>query len=119
YLAAIAKVTPDQVQEVAKTYLNPAKQTIGFFEPTQPDGKPGTSNASSSRTVENFSPGKPVDPAELAKYLPPATSATDLGKQSLPEEFTLNNGLRVLLLRDRNLPTINLSGQLNAGSEFD
>ncbi len=119
YLAAIAKVTPDQVQEVAKTYLNPAKQTIGFFEPTQPDGKPGTSNAGSSRTVENFSPGKPVDPAELAKYLPPTTSATDLGKQSLPEEFTLNNGLRVLLLRDRNLPTINLSGQLNAGSEFD
>ncbi|WP_292791992.1 pitrilysin family protein [Nostoc sp. NMS7] len=119
YLAAIAKVTPDQVQEVAKTYLNPAKQTIGFFEPTQPDGKPGTSNAGSSRTVENFSPGKPVDPAELAKYLPPATSATDSGKQSLPEEFTLNNGLRVLLLRDRNLPTINLSGQLNAGSEFD
>ncbi|MDZ8223598.1 pitrilysin family protein [Nostoc sp. ChiVER01] len=119
YLAAIAKVTPAQVQKVAKTYLNPAKQTIGFFEPTQPDGKPGASSAGSGRTVENFSPGKPVDPAELAKYLPPATSATDSGKQSLPEEFTLNNGLRVLLLRDRNLPTINLNGQIDAGSEFD
>ncbi|MEH2062936.1 MAG: pitrilysin family protein [Nostoc sp.] len=119
YLAAIAKVTPDQVQQVAKTYLNPAKQTIGFFEPTQPDGKPGTSNAGSSRTVENFSPGKPVDPAELAKYLPPTTSATDSGKQSLPEEFTLDNGLKVLLLSDRNLPTINLSGQISAGAEFD
>lgn len=119
YLAAIAKVTPAQVQKVAKTYLNPAKQTIGFFEPTQPDGKPGTSNAGSGRTVENFSPGKPVDPAELAKYLPPATSATDSGKQPLPEEFTLSNGLRVLLLGDRNLPTINLSGQINAGTEFD
>ncbi|HYX17806.1 MAG TPA: pitrilysin family protein [Nostoc sp.] len=119
YLAAIAKVTPDQVQQAAKTYLNPAKQTIGFFEPTQPDGKPGASSAGSGRTVENFSPGKPVDPAELAKYLPPATSATDSGKQSLPEEFTLNNGLRVLLLRDRNLPTINLSGQIDAGTKFD
>lgn len=119
YLAAIAKVTPAQVQKVAKTYLNPAKQTIGFFEPTQPDGKPGASSAGSGRTVENFSPGKPVDPAELAKYLPPATSATDSSKQSLPEEFTLNNGLRVLLLRDRNLPTINLNGQIDAGSEFD
>ncbi|MCW5316591.1 insulinase family protein [Nostoc sp. KVJ3] len=119
YLAAIAKVTAAQVQQVAKTYLNPAKQTIGFFEPTQPDGKPGTSSAGSGRTVENFSPGKPVDPAELAKYLPPATSATDSGKQSLPEEFTLNNGLRVLLLSDRSLPTINLSGQINAGTEFD
>ncbi len=119
YLAAIAKVTPAQVQQAAKTYLNPAQETIGFFEPTQPDGKPGTSSAGSSRTVENFSPGKPVDPAELAKYLPPATSATDSAKQSLPEEFTLNNGLKVLLLRDRNLPTINLSGQINAGTEFD
>ncbi|MBE8998732.1 insulinase family protein [Nostoc sp. LEGE 12447] len=119
YLAAIAKVTPAQVQKVAKTYLNPAKQTIGFFEPTQPDGKPGTSSAGSGRTVENFSPGKPVDPAELAKYLPPATSATDSAKQSLPDEFTLNNGLRVLLLRDRSLPTINLSGQIDAGTEFD
>ncbi len=119
YLAAIAKVTPSQVQQVAKTYLNPANQTIGFFEPTQPDGKPGTSSAGSGRTVENFSPGKPVDPAELAKYLPPTTSATDSGKQSLPEEFTLNNGLRVLLLGDRSLPTINLSGQINAGTEFD
>ncbi|MBD0301572.1 MAG: insulinase family protein, partial [Tolypothrix sp. T3-bin4] len=119
YLAAIAKVTPAQVQKVAKTYLNQAKQTIGFFEPTQPDGKPGISSAGSGRTVENFSPGKPVDPAELAKYLPPATSATDSSKQSLPEEFTLNNGLRVLLLRDRSLPTINLSGQIDAGTEFD
>lgn len=119
YLAAIAKVTPAEVQQIAKTYLNPAQQTIGFFEPTQPDGKPGTSSAGSGRTVENFSPGKPVDPAELAKYLPPATSATDSGKQSLPEEFTLNNGLRVLLLSDHSLPTINLSGQIDAGSEFD
>jgi zinc protease len=119
YLAAIAKVTPVQVQRVAKTYLNPAKQTIGFFEPTQPDGKPGASNVGSGRTMENFSPGKPVDPAELAKYLPPATSATDSNKQSLPEQFTLTNGLRVLLLPDKSVPTINLSGQIDAGSEFD
>ncbi|WP_244142091.1 M16 family metallopeptidase [aff. Roholtiella sp. LEGE 12411] len=119
YLAAIAKVTPVQVQRAAKTYLNPAKQTIGFFEPTQPDGKPGASNVASSRTVENFSPGKPVDPAELAKYLPIETSATDSNKQSLPEQLTLTNGLRVLLLPDKSVPTINLSGQIDAGSEFD
>ena len=31
YLSAIAKVTPEDVQRVAKTYLVPAKQTIGFF----------------------------------------------------------------------------------------
>ena len=119
YLAAIAQVTPADVQKVAKTYLDPAKQTIGFFEPTQADGKPGTSNAGSGRTAENFSPGKPVDPAELAKYLPAATSATTASKQSLPEQFTLANGMRVLLLSDRSFPTVNLSGQIDAGAEFD
>jgi zinc protease len=119
YLAAIAKVTPEDVERVAKTYLNPAKQTIGFFEPTQLDGKPGTSGGGSSRTVENFSPGKPVDPAELAKYLPPSTSTTTTNKQPLPEQFSLANGLRFLLLPDKSVPTINLSGQIDAGSEFD
>lgn len=119
YLKAIAKVSAADVQRVAKTYLNPAQQTIGFFEPTQPDGKPGTSSGGSGRTVENFSPGKPVDPAELAKYLPPATSATVLTTQPLAEQFTLKNGLQVFLLADHSVPTVNLSGQINAGSEFD
>jgi len=119
YLNAIAKVTAQDVQRVAKTYLNPAKQTIGFFIPTQADGKPGTSSAGTGRTAENFSPGKPVDPAELAKYLPPATSATASTKQELPEQFTLKNGLRVLLVADHSVPTVNLSGQIDAGSEFD
>ncbi|MBD2775111.1 M16 family metallopeptidase [Iningainema tapete] len=119
YLQAINKVTAADVQRVAKTYLNPAKQTIGFFEPTQLDGKPGASGGDSGRTVENFNPGKPVDPAELAKYLPPATSATTTNKQPLPELFTLKNGLRVLLLPDRSVPTINISGNIQAGSVFD
>ncbi|BAY16023.1 peptidase M16 domain-containing protein [Anabaenopsis circularis NIES-21] len=119
YLAAIAKVTPEDVQRVAKTYLVPAKQTIGFFEPTQPDGQAGTSSSGSGRTVENFSPGKPVDPAELAKYLPPATSSTVSNQQPLPQQFALANGLRILLLPDRSLPTINISGQIDAGTEFD
>lgn len=119
YLAGIAKVTPDDVKRVAIAYLNPAKQTIGFFEPTLPDGKPGSSNVGSGRTSENFSPGQPVDPAELAKYLPPSKSSTASNNQTLPEQFTLNNGLRVLLLPDRSVPTVNISGQIDAGSKFD
>lgn len=119
YLEGIAKVTAVDIQRVAKTYLNPAKQTIGLFEPTLPSGQPGTSSSGSGRTVENFNPGKPVDPAELAKYLPPATLATASKQQSLPEQFTLKNGLRVLLLADHSVPTVNLSGQIDAGTEFD
>ncbi|NJM70076.1 MAG: insulinase family protein [Scytonema sp. RU_4_4] len=119
YLKAAAKVTAADIQRVAKTYLNPTKQTIGLFEPTLPSGKPGTSSAGSGRTVENFNPGKPVDPAELAKYLPPATLATASTQQPLPEQFTLKNGLRVFLLANHSVPTVNLSGQIDAGTEFD
>lgn len=119
YLAAIAKVTPADIQRVAKTYLKPTQQTIGYFEPTQIDGQPGTTNASAGRTVENFNPGKPVDPAELAKYLPAVTLSSEINKQSLPQQFALTNGLRVLLLPDHSVPTINISGKIDAGSEFD
>jgi zinc protease len=119
YLQAVAKVTPTDVQKVAKTYLNPGKQTIGFFEPTLADGQPGTSGDVSGRTVENFNPGQPVDPAELAKYLPPVTSTTTSTQQPLPELLTLKNGLRVFLLVDRSVPTVNLNSHIDAGSKFD
>ena len=117
YLQAIAQVTTADIQRVAKAYLDSAKQTIGIFEPTLIDGKPGSSS-SSSRITENFSPGAPVDPAEVARYLPPAI-ATDSTTQPLPEEITLSNGLKILLLKDSSAPTVNLSGHIDAGSAYD
>jgi zinc protease len=119
YLTGVAKVSATEVQRAANTYIKANLQTIGFFEPTQPDGKPGSSSAGSGRTSENFTPGKPVDPAELAKYLPSSTSATASSNQVLPEVVTLKNGIRVLLLRDRSVPSINISGQIDAGTIFD
>jgi zinc protease len=118
FLAAITQVTAADVQRVAKAYLTPARRTVGFFEPTQPDGKPGaTSNP--GRTGENFSPGAPVDPAEVAKYLPPLTAPSQRSPQALPEKLTLANGLTVLLLPNRSSPTVTLSGYVNAGTIFD
>ncbi|MBD2073965.1 insulinase family protein [Phormidium sp. FACHB-592] len=117
--AAIATVTPADVQRVATTYLTPANRTVGFFEPTQLDGKPGTSASNPAQTMENFSPGAPVDPAELAKYLPKPTASDQQVAQTLPEKLTLANGLNVLLLTDRSTPTVTLSGYVKAGSAFD
>ncbi len=119
FLAAITQVTAADVQRVAKAYLTPANRTVGFFEPTQPGGKPGTSANNFGRTGENFSPGAPVDPAEVAKYLPPATDRPQRNYQALPEKLTLANGLTVLLLPDRSSPTVTLSGYINAGTIFD
>jgi zinc protease len=118
YLAGIDRVTPADVQRVARTYLKPERQTVGFFEPTQADGKPGTS-PSGGKTSENFSPGAPVDPAQVAKYLPAIKPATRSEATKLPQTFALSNGLKVLLLQDRSTPTINLSGHIQAGTIFD
>ena len=117
YLAAIEKVTPADIQRVAKTYFEPSQQTIGFFEPTQLDAKAGGS-VNAGQTAEQFNLGAPVDPAEVAKYLPPVTQS-NRPAQALPEKIVLSNGLRVLLLRDSSTPTVSLSGYLDAGTAFD
>jgi zinc protease len=119
YLAAIEKITSQDIQRVARTYLKPDQYTLGFFEPTSPDGKPGSTSGAEGRTTENFSPGAPVDPAEVAKYLPKIAASTAPANDTLPKDLTLANGLRVLLLPDRSAPTINLSGNIQAGTAYD
>ncbi len=122
YLAAIERVSVSDIQRVAQTYLDPAQRTVGFFQPTQPDAQTGTqtgADPSGGRTVENFSPGQPVDPAEIARYLPTLSDATHVSSQALPSVLRLNNGITVLLLPDDSTPTVTLNGWIEAGSAFD
>lgn len=119
YLAAVEQITPADIQRVAQTYLDPEQRTVGYFEPTLPDGSAGPSGSDSSRTTENFDPGAPVDPAEVAQYLPAIPDTTDTSAQAIPEKFTLENGLDVLLLPTASTPIVNLSGWVEAGNNFD
>ncbi len=118
YLAGVERVTPADVQRVAKKYLQENLKTIGYFQPTQITGKSAPAGKD-GKTAENFSPGAPVDPAELAKYLPPLDADTASQTQSLPQEVKLKNGLRVFLLPDASTPTVTLSGNIQAGTEYD
>ncbi len=117
YLAAIDKVSAKDVQRVAATYFAPDKRTVGLFEPTKQSGE-ASGGGNPTQMTENFSPGAPVDPAEVAKYLPKVDPATPTPK-ALPEQFTLTNGVKVLLLPDSSTPTVTLSGFIKAGAEFD
>src|SRR5919202_7115735 len=119
YLAAVQKVSAADVQRVAQTYLKPGNETVGFFEPTQLDAKAGAGSAGAGKTSENFSAGSPVDPAEVAKYLPQVDSSATATAQALPEEIRLANGMRILLLPDRSTPTVTLTGYIRGGTEFD
>jgi zinc protease len=118
YLAGVERVTPEDVQRAAKKYLQPNLKTIGFFEPTQVTDKTAAA-ANAGKTAENFSPGAPVDPSELAKYLPPLDPDTASRAQAMPQEVKLKNGLRVFLLPDSSTPTVTLTGNIQAGTEYD
>jgi zinc protease len=119
YLQRIDQVTAADVQRVAQTYLDIAHRTAGYFEPTLMTGEGGHSGVSSQQTTENFSPGEPVDPAVVAQYLPTVGAAAISKSQALPEKFTLENGLQVLLLSDHSSPTVTLNGHILAGNGFD
>ncbi len=119
YLAGIERVTPADVQRVAKKYLQANLKTTGYFLPTKIAGKPTPEASSPKQTAHSFSPSAPVDPAEVAKYLPPLDPDTSTQAQTLPQEVKLTNGLRVFLLPDNSTPTVTLSGNIQAGTEYD
>jgi zinc protease len=120
YLAGVARVTAADIQRVAKTYLTTDRQTIGFFQPTQVIAKGADAAAGKEgKTAENYNPGTPTDPRELAKYLPPLDRDPSSQAQALPQVVKLKNGLRVFLLPDRSTPTVTLSGNILAGAEYD
>ena len=116
FLASVAKVTPADVQRVARTYLQDSSRTVGSFEPTAPQASQG--GASTGSTQESFNAGPAVDPAEVARYLPAVPAVKDAAV-TLPEQFRLPNGLTALLLRDVGTPTVSLSAEVLAGREFD
>lgn len=120
YLQAVAKVTIADVQRVAQKYLQSDRRVVGYFEPSVITANAGTT-PSNAHAETTFTPSKPVDPAEVAQYLPPSalTAQALVPPQVKPDRFTLSNGIKVLLLSDRSTPTITLVGELNAGSGFD
>ncbi|ARV63217.1 peptidase M16 [Nostocales cyanobacterium HT-58-2] len=119
YLAAIRQVTAADVQRVAKKYLQPEARTVGFFKPTGGKVKGNIGKTNSLHNKENFASDRSVTTEEVAKYLPPPDVASSPTSHTLPEQFTLSNGLRVLLVRDTSIPTVTLSGYIKAGKEFD
>ncbi len=121
YLDAVRKVTAQDVQRVAKHYLNIQARTVGYFLPTQaPKNAKNNIKTHSNQTHENFtsSSGGVLDKADVLKYLPQFEAPSDT-LQSVPELVVLPNGLRVLMLPDSSTPTVTLSGYIRAGSEFD
>ncbi len=113
-LDEIKKVTPEDVQSVAKAYLTRDNRTVGWYEST-PDGPvpPKAAGAGSGKAVANSGkvvPAKPF-PFEQNPAKPRALTA--------PVRKVLANGLTVLVLPNDAAPTVAVSGFVRAGALLD
>jgi zinc protease len=117
YLATLNTITPEQIQRVAQTYLTPDRLVQGIFIPSQMEEMP--LGVGTTHTQENFTPPEPVDPDEVAAYLPPHSPNTTPHHSTLATEYTLENGLKVILLADPSTPTLTLCAHLDAGNGYD
>ncbi|MGH1396001.1 MAG: M16 family metallopeptidase [Trichormus sp.] len=122
YLAAIHQVTIADVVDVLNKYLSKSARTVGIFEPIVNQVKEIGVKHSTPQTRENLSGNSPISTSKMMQYLPIIDTEQSESQNTsfkLPEQFTLPNGLQVLLLSDRSTPTITLSGHIKAGTEFD
>ena len=141
YLENLRKVTPADVQRVARKYLTLNNRTVGYFEPIVPaDGQdappPSLGGGATTAPVARFKPAR-VPPANY--FQRPGTPSGSPGLATSPEiggtlsgglfnvatapqptQVVLPNGLTVVVQENHANPTVSLSGALlSAGGVFD
>ncbi|HEY9898065.1 MAG TPA: pitrilysin family protein [Pantanalinema sp.] len=113
-LDEVKKVTPADIQRVAKTYLHDDNLTIGYYVAT-PDGpvRPQPKNAGSGKAVANNAPVKPLPLMDFEKR--PVKEQ----KLTVPVRRVLSNGMTVLVLQNKNNPTVAIDGFVRTGGVHD
>ncbi|MGH8156328.1 MAG: M16 family metallopeptidase, partial [Rhodanobacteraceae bacterium] len=107
--AAIAAVTPEEVDALAKRIFNPAHAITAILTPTS-SGKPSMNKGFGG--AESFA-GTPSGPVTL-----PAWAKADFAKLTLPDlktnpaSFTLANGLRVIVQPESVSKTVEVYGAI-------
>ncbi|MCC6484547.1 MAG: insulinase family protein [Armatimonadetes bacterium] len=139
YLPSLARVTPADVQRVAKKYLIPSTRTAGYFTPEGPPvaerpapGSPGgpanyrTGDRPPLVPVSNQKrTGAAIAQQQKQKTKPPtsansATNAAPVPDRSprraiKPVRYTLGNGVVLIVLNNPANSSVSISGSLNAG----
>ena len=110
-------LTGEDLLAAARTYLS-RPSVVGRLSPndTPPRGASQKSNAEASDDFSKRVPNGPiVEPSWVAKSV-----ATPTGARSklAPTEFTLSNGLHVLVQRKSDRPTVVISGSISSSPGF-
>lgn len=120
YLEKLKRITPADVQRVARTYFIESNRTVGYFEPiTESDDKATTVadvDSKDNKTAPIATPAKTTSPIKSA-----STSVKTAARATAkPTRVVLDNGLTVIVQANHANATVALSGALlSAGGIFD
>lgn len=110
----LQRVTPEDVQRVARTYLKERKRTVAWREPP-----PGTPDGGGSKETSAGGAGARMRRAVASPLPVPVRPAPPSFELQQPRRATLPNGVVVFLLPDRALPTFSAGALLRTGSAAD
>ena len=115
-IAAIQKVTVDQVNEVARKYLNPDVAITAVLTP-QPSGRPISSKSFGGG--ESLA-GSPTGPVTLPEWASAALMRLDVPKLTTsPVVSTLPNGLKLIVQPETISNSITVSGHIKSNADLE
>lgn len=111
-LDEMKRVTPSDLERVAKTYFTQDNETVGYYVAT-PDGPLFThKNAGKGKAIASAK----VETLPLLDFEKRPVQAHALTK---PERRVLSNGMTVLILPNKNNPSVAIDGFVRAGGVQD
>ena len=122
YLDLIAKVTPEDIQRVAREYLLENARTVGHYDPIPPDAAGPPTRYARAAGGPRGEPGRARLPAEhrYQEHDAGAAAATRAPTRAIePVRFELPNGLVAVLRANPANPTVAIQGLVKAGAIYD
>ncbi|HEY9765316.1 MAG TPA: pitrilysin family protein, partial [Chroococcales cyanobacterium] len=113
-LEEIKQVQPADLTRVVKSYFNDDNLTVGWYVST-PDGpmRALPKNSGNGKAVASNTRVKPLPLLDFEKR------AVASPKLTLPIRKVLSNGLTVLVIENKNNPTVSMSGFIRAGGSLN
>jgi zinc protease len=114
--ARLAALTPADLLGAARTYLS-TPNVVGHLTPN--DHPPSGSQKSTASVADDFSGRAPSGPiVEPARIRAEIARRSMVQSKAVPVEFTLPNGIRVILQQKTDRPTVYVGGEIASSPSF-
>jgi zinc protease len=113
---AIKRVTVEDVNRVAKTYLLQQNAIVATLKPA-PSGEPVSGKGFGGTEVTTSAPRKPV---QLPDWAEAAVKSLSIPQPNLhPADLILPNGIRLIVQTERTSPTVTLIGSVKQQTQLE